>query len=97
MRFRGAGLTLEHQNKEQHLRDEYLNDVRSYKSMLKATISKVQKHNREVSNAKFAKTDQNFKDACELAGLEATSRQASKFRNKQGKAFGEWRSVQNAA
>lgn len=40
-----------------------------------------------VSNALFAKTDKTFIAACELAGVQPTQRQASKYRNDRGKAF----------
>ena len=39
------------------------------------------------NNTNFAKNDQNFIKACEEAGVEANVRQASKFRNKKGKAY----------
>lgn len=32
-------------------------------------------------------SSQVFKDACEKVGIPATRRQASKFRNKRGKAY----------
>ncbi len=41
---------------------------------------------RKITNAEFVKTD-HFKTACELLGIPATIRQASKFRNGRGKAF----------
>lgn len=50
-------------------------------------------HRREhgldsISNSKFAETDRVFKKACEIAGAPPTPRQASKYRNKRGLAYG---------
>jgi len=39
------------------------------------------------TNQDFSRTDRVFKMACELAGVEPTSRQASKFRNRKGTAI----------
>jgi len=39
-------------------------------------------------NREYAKTNDNFRKACGLAGIPVTSRQASKFRRRKGKAFG---------
>ena len=39
------------------------------------------------THAEYAKKHQGFKDACELVGLPATARQASKYRRKLGAAF----------
>lgn len=39
-----------------------------------------------VSNKAFT-TDIAFRDACEAAGVEPTSRQASKYRRKTGAAY----------
>ena len=40
-----------------------------------------------ITHAEFSKTDPMFKNACEKAGVEPTIRQASKWRNKKGKAY----------
>jgi hypothetical protein len=40
-----------------------------------------------VTNAEFARTNGQFRAACERAGIEPTRRQASKFRNKTGAAW----------
>jgi hypothetical protein len=40
-----------------------------------------------ITNKKFSTDDDFFKKACEKAGVEATTRQASKFRNNRGLAF----------
>jgi len=40
-----------------------------------------------VTNAKFATIDKLFKAACSLAGVEPTTRQAAKYRNKKGSAY----------
>lgn len=39
------------------------------------------------TNRTFAANDTSFHEACKLAGVEATPRQASKFRNKKGAAY----------
>jgi hypothetical protein len=41
-----------------------------------------------VTNTKFAEVDKVFQAACSEAGLEPTPRQASKYRNKRGLAYG---------
>lgn len=38
-------------------------------------------------NSGFALTNQQFRAACEKAGVEPTRRQASKYRRKTGKAY----------
>jgi len=40
-----------------------------------------------VNNREFAKTDDVFKTACDMADISTTVRQASKFRNRKGSAF----------
>ena len=40
-----------------------------------------------VKNSVFANTDTLFQNACKLAGLKPTTRQASKWRNEKGKAY----------
>lgn len=40
-----------------------------------------------MTNREFASQDKTFKDACEGAKCDPTSRQASKFRNKKGMAY----------
>jgi len=42
---------------------------------------------RGTSNSDFSKTDVKFKESCEKAGVEATPRQASKYRQKCGAAY----------
>jgi hypothetical protein len=39
-----------------------------------------------MTNSEFAKTDELFKFSCQAAGIDLTSRQASKWRNGRGKA-----------
>ena len=39
------------------------------------------------TNQEFARTDRVFKMACELANIEPTTRQASKFRARKGTAI----------
>ena len=40
-----------------------------------------------LTNRKFSKEDEKFLQACIDASVDSTVRQASKFRNKKGKAF----------
>ena len=40
-----------------------------------------------MTNREFAKQDQAFKACCEMAKVEPTVRQASKFRAKKGAAY----------
>lgn len=40
-----------------------------------------------ITNVEFAKTNQAFRFACEVAGIEPTERQASKYRRKTGLAY----------
>lgn len=42
-----------------------------------------------TSNYNFARTNPVFIKACELAGVEATKRQASKWRNRAGRAYAQ--------
>lgn len=42
-----------------------------------------------VTNKQFSETNQFFQKCCEAVNLQPTSRQASKFRNKQGRAYKE--------
>ena len=41
------------------------------------------------SHREFARSDDKFQKACERANISATSRQASKWRRKMGKAYME--------
>jgi hypothetical protein len=41
---------------------------------------------KTVTNGEFSKQDKLFRTCCELAGIEPTKRQASKFRRGFGKA-----------
>lgn len=43
----------------------------------------------KITNRKFSQEDRLFLKACELAGVEPTRRQASKFRNKNGSAYAQ--------
>lgn len=40
-----------------------------------------------VTNKMFAANDENFRACCAEVGVEATARQASKFRNRKGSAW----------
>ena len=44
-----------------------------------------------VTNAEFAKTNQQLIDACDKVGIKPTARQASKWKLKKGKAYLEGR------
>lgn len=51
---------------------------------------KVMSNNRDgngVTNKEFAKENSTFQKACKTAEVDPTSRQASKYRNKTGKAY----------
>jgi len=52
------------------------------------------KHKYETTNATFAKNDGNFINACSKAGVQPTTRQASKWRNKTGLAYMQGRLAQ---
>jgi hypothetical protein len=41
----------------------------------------------DQANREYAATNDYFKRCCAAAGIQPTSRQASKFRNKHGKAW----------
>lgn len=49
------------------------------------------KHKYDVSNEKFSKEDSALQAACDKVGIKSTARQASKWRNKKGKAYLEGR------
>jgi len=40
-----------------------------------------------MTNKKFAEKDKNFIKACNIANVNNTKRQASKFRNQKGSAY----------
>lgn len=40
-----------------------------------------------MNNKDFSKQDKVFRECCEKEGIPTTRRQASKFRNKRGRAF----------
>lgn len=46
-----------------------------------------QKEEFKLTNSKFANTDEEFIKACKVADIKNTARQASKWRNKTGKAY----------
>lgn len=49
------------------------------------------RHKYEICNEKFAKGNNEFQSACDKVGVKPTARQASKFRNKKGRAYLEGR------
>lgn len=60
---------------------------------MRAGVAKFAEANykRKVTNEQFSKQDKEFQQACSNAGLAPSARQASKYRNKKGKAFNEGR------
>lgn len=64
--------------------------VKGLKSLPKVS-SPGHNHRYEIHNGKFAKENSEFQDACSKVGIKPTARQASKFRNKKGKAYLEGR------
>ena len=44
-----------------------------------------------MTNQEFIRSNENFINACNFAGINPTSRQASKYRNKKGLAFSKSR------
>ena len=48
-----------------------------------------------MTNREFALKDEKFRAACQRAGIPPTSRQASRWRMKHGKAWNEGRTPQN--
>ncbi len=44
-----------------------------------------------VTNKQFAELDDTFNEACRLANIPCTKRQASKFRNRKGIAYKTWK------
>jgi len=47
----------------------------------------------QITNSKFSQTNTTFIDACQEAGVQPTARQASKWRNKCGAAYKEWKKL----
>ena len=47
-----------------------------------------------MTNREFAQQDEKFREACKRAGIPPTSRQASRWRMKNGKAWNEGRAPQ---
>lgn len=50
-----------------------------------------------MTNKEFARSDTNFINACEATGTKPTPRQASKYRNQRGLAYGAHRSLERQA
>lgn len=48
---------------------------------------------QQQTHREFAASDTSFRAACERASVEPTRRQASKFRNKRGRAYAARREV----
>ena len=64
--------------------------VKGLKSLPKVS-SPGHSHKYEVHNEQFAKENAEFQSACQKVDIKPTTRQASKFRNKRGKAYTEGR------
>ena len=43
-----------------------------------------------MDNREFSKKNEVFTQACKLSKVKATTRQASKFRNKKGTVYNYW-------
>jgi len=41
----------------------------------------------KITSRDFAKSNQKFREACELVKIKPTTRQAMKWQNKKGKAY----------
>lgn len=50
-----------------------------------------QKKEFKMTNKLFSETNEEFKIACEVAGVKPTTRQASKWRSRKGKAWDDGR------
>ena len=51
---------------------------------------------RTATNSTFAVVDPLFRKACELAGVVPTKRQASKWHNRRGLAYGSRHQAESA-
>ena len=68
---------------------------------LRAQIAQMTRMKGEVDEQpRYAASDREFQEACKKAGISATQRQASRWRNRQGKAYqfrnGNGHSIDNA-
>ncbi len=68
---------------------EHQNRMHPAESAAKALEMSQQTIKDEITNEGFSKENGTFIMACEKVGLPPTSRQASKWRNKTGKAYKE--------
>ena len=67
---------------------ELSQDEEAYRNFVRQRNADYEQLMKErLTNAKFAKEDSVFIKLCETAGVEATPRQASKYRNKYGAAY----------
>ncbi len=82
--------------------DSYLDTISPRLKLMQAEVADnsrkgaggvVVNNNYSESNAHFAKNNALFRRACELAKVEPTARQASKWRNQRGRAY----AMRNAA
>lgn len=53
------------------------------------------KEKKRITNTEFAKTNEVFRKACEIADIEPSRRQASKYRMNTGTAFKKKIEAQN--
>lgn len=58
---------------------------------MESETTQIEEERKEVrlTNAKFASINEEFKKACEVVGVKNSTRQASKWRSKKGKAWNE--------
>jgi hypothetical protein len=71
---------------EKNEKKERVKPATGLKTLPKMT-SKPHVHRYEMHNEKFAKENMEFQTACDKAGVKPTVRQASKWRNKKGRAY----------
>lgn len=72
-------------SEEERKKREYLAELNILKNQTRRVCR--QMYIKTPSNKMFAKESPLFKKACERAEIPPTIRQASKYRNKQGKAY----------
>jgi len=66
---------------------KFAHDTQQFRDHVKQRRERAEKNaNSMKSNEMFALEDAEFKKHCEVAGINATARQASKFRNGYGLA-----------
>lgn len=61
-------------------------DTKEYREAARKRAEKNAANAEHLTNDMFANSDTAFRELCSKAGVNPTKRQASKFRNKYGKA-----------